>query len=59
VDYVIVKPLNAFKKSLIEKFVEKYGTHRPENKIIKKVHNVLEWVVQVKNNQNSDTFIKI
>ena len=58
-DYVIIKPFTDRKISLIEKFIGKYGTYRPENKIIKKVNDVLEWVIQVKNNQNSDTFIKI
>ena len=49
VDYVITKPLYPSKLGLIENFIEKYGTQRQENKRIKKVNDILEWVVTGKN----------
>ena len=44
VDYIFIKPLTTNKILLITNFIEKYGTYRPENKIIRDVHHMLEWV---------------
>lgn len=44
VDYVFIKPLNDSIIELIKEFIIKYGVSRVENRVIRDINGILEWV---------------
>jgi nitrogen-specific signal transduction histidine kinase len=44
VDYIFIKPINDAKINMMDRFIRKYGTTRKEDKMVKLVHEELEWI---------------